>query len=342
MDLPLVSIIITSFNRGKIISEAIDSALNQNYENLEIIISDNCSTDNTDEIIKGYLPDTRIRYFKNDTNIGMIPNFQMATLYAKGDYITYVSSDDYLINENFISEAIRLINSYPNILLVFAKNQTLIDNKKQILDDPTHHLFQQEFKTGTEVFLEFANSKTLGWGGTVMKRSRILELNIFSSTSSSLDYEANLLLMLQGNVGFIAKPTYVYRIHGNQVSQNHLKNADNFFQNHSYIHQPYKYALEHKILSEEKLEKWKSDLLLLEATSVSLRFLPRHKAEYDKLMDHLKLNHNNVYKRLKQNLKWKFLSLLYKNYRLGIKIFRIISKGNYDNLKNILSLPPQN
>ena len=137
---PLVSIIITSFNREKFIEMAIQSALNQDYPNLEIIISDNNSTDNSDTIIKKYMHDKRIKYFVNDVNIGMTPNFKLATEQrAKGEYITYISSDDYLLSDKFISNAVDLINKYPNIVLVIAKNSTQdSDNQTTVLLIQTH------------------------------------------------------------------------------------------------------------------------------------------------------------------------------------------------------------
>ena len=122
-NLPLVSIVITSYNRDRFIAKAIESALAQDYPNLEIIISDNCSTDNTDAVIKKYTHDARVKYFVNSTNIGMIPNFKLATEeWAKGTFITYLSSDDYFCNNQFLSAAVNLINSYPDIVLVAAKN----------------------------------------------------------------------------------------------------------------------------------------------------------------------------------------------------------------------------
>src|SRR5262245_45552735 len=114
-NLPLVSIVITSYNRARWIGKAIESALAQDYPNIEIIVSDNCSTDNSDEIIKSYCHDPRIRYSRNAENIGMIPNFQKAFFeIAKGDYITNISSDDYLVHPQFISKAVDIINKYEN------------------------------------------------------------------------------------------------------------------------------------------------------------------------------------------------------------------------------------
>ena len=68
---PLVSILITSYNRARWIGQAIESAMAQDYENLEIIISDDGSTDNSHEVINKYTNDPRIRYSRNEKNLGI-------------------------------------------------------------------------------------------------------------------------------------------------------------------------------------------------------------------------------------------------------------------------------
>src|SRR4026208_1483957 len=104
--LPLVSLLIPTYNRAKWIGQAIESALQQDYPNLEIIINDDCSTDNSDEIIKNYVHDPRIRYLKNEKNLGVIDNFNKLFFeLAKGEWVTILGSDAYLINPQFITEA---------------------------------------------------------------------------------------------------------------------------------------------------------------------------------------------------------------------------------------------
>ena len=71
---PKISVCIPVYNREKYIAQCIESVLAQDYKNIEIIISDNCSTDGTVDIINGYLKDKRIRFYRNETNIGMLSN----------------------------------------------------------------------------------------------------------------------------------------------------------------------------------------------------------------------------------------------------------------------------
>lgn len=90
---PLVTVIIPSYNHSDFIGEAIESVLNQTYKNLELLIADDCSTDNSREIIGMYL-DKRIVTMFNKKNKGAAINFNDAILKANGKYIALLNSDD--------------------------------------------------------------------------------------------------------------------------------------------------------------------------------------------------------------------------------------------------------
>lgn len=92
---PLVSILMTAYNREKYIAEAIESVLESTLTDFELIIVDDGSRDNTVSIAKSFAGrDPRIKVFCNDKNLGDYPNRNKAASYAKGKYIKYVDSDD--------------------------------------------------------------------------------------------------------------------------------------------------------------------------------------------------------------------------------------------------------
>lgn len=95
MRTPLVSILMTSYNREKYLGEAIESVLGSTYQNWELIIVDDQSKDRTVEIAKEYeKKDRRIKVYINEKNLGDYPNRNKAASYAKGKYLKYVDSDD--------------------------------------------------------------------------------------------------------------------------------------------------------------------------------------------------------------------------------------------------------
>ena len=95
----LVSIIMPSYNTAKFISETIYSVLTQTYTNWELIIVDDCSTDNTDEVAKPFLSDERIKYIKNEKNSGAAISRNRALCEAKGKWIAFLDSDDLWLPE---------------------------------------------------------------------------------------------------------------------------------------------------------------------------------------------------------------------------------------------------
>lgn len=94
----LVSVIMPSYNTAEFIKESINSVLNQTYQNFEIIIVDDCSTDNTDEVV-AEIKDERIKYLKNEKNSGAAVSRNRALREAKGKWIAFLDSDDVWLPE---------------------------------------------------------------------------------------------------------------------------------------------------------------------------------------------------------------------------------------------------
>lgn len=109
----LVSVIMPSYNTAKYIAESIESIMNQTYPYWELIIVDDCSTDNTDSVVKSYLSDTRIRYLKNEKNSGAAISRNYALREAKGKWIAFLDSDDVWLPEKLETQiAFMLENDY--------------------------------------------------------------------------------------------------------------------------------------------------------------------------------------------------------------------------------------
>lgn len=95
----LVSVIMPAYNSGRFIDQTIQSVLNQTYTNWELLLVDDCSTDDTDAIVQKYLVDSRIRYFKNEKNSGAAYSRNYALREAKGRWIAFLDSDDLWLPE---------------------------------------------------------------------------------------------------------------------------------------------------------------------------------------------------------------------------------------------------
>lgn len=106
----LVSVIMPSWNTSNFIAESIQSVIDQTYENWELIIVDDCSTDNTDDVVAKFT-DKRIRYFKNEKNSGAALSRNRALREARGEWIAFLDSDD-LWNPDKLEHQINFMNEH--------------------------------------------------------------------------------------------------------------------------------------------------------------------------------------------------------------------------------------
>ncbi|MBA3340342.1 MAG: glycosyltransferase family 2 protein [Gemmatimonadaceae bacterium] len=110
---PLVSVLMTAYNREAYIAQSIDSVLRSTLDDLELVVVDNCSSDRTVAIARDYrLRDARVRVFQNESNIGDFPNRNRAAGHALGAYLKYVDSDD-LIYPHGLEVMVRCMEAFP-------------------------------------------------------------------------------------------------------------------------------------------------------------------------------------------------------------------------------------
>jgi len=156
---PLVSIAIPTYNRADAyLKYAIQSAINQTYKKIEIIISDNCSIDNTETVAKEFT-DPRIRYFRQGKNIGANNNFNFCLEQAKGDYFLLLQDDD-VIDNDFIESCINAAG-YKTDIGIIRTGTRLIDSQGKVLSEipnmvegmSTEHFFRGWFAGKTSLYL---------------------------------------------------------------------------------------------------------------------------------------------------------------------------------------------
>ncbi len=117
---PLVSICIPTFNRAHSVWRTIESSIHQTYKNIEIIVVDNASTDDTREVVMKYAKrDPRVKYFRNETNIGSGNNFLKCAEYASGFYMQALGSDDWL-SRNYVEEGVKSFALNPDAAAIIT------------------------------------------------------------------------------------------------------------------------------------------------------------------------------------------------------------------------------
>lgn len=118
MYLPLVSVIIPTYNSARYLQETIQSVLSQSWQNFEVIVVDDGSTDNTPEILRGIRSD-KIQYFRQDNSGGPSKPRNVGIRRARGKYVAFFDSDDLMAKEK-LEEAVGFLEQYPDLGLLFS------------------------------------------------------------------------------------------------------------------------------------------------------------------------------------------------------------------------------
>lgn len=177
----LITIAIPTYNRaGTYLPIALESARNQTYENIEIIVADNCSGDHTAELVQG-LADPRIRYFRHEINIGANPNFNFCLEKAKGSYFQLLQDDD-LIDPDFIGKCIDAAAEKKGETGIIRTGARLIDGEGRAEAEVPNIVTGPEME---DLFRDwFENRTALYLCSTLFNTRRLRELGGFNSSKN--------------------------------------------------------------------------------------------------------------------------------------------------------------
>lgn len=205
-----------TYNYAHFIGEAIESALNQTFTDFELIIIDDVSSDNTDEVVTRYLTDPRVRYYKNEKNLGLSQNFNKSLEYANGEFIKFLLADDRFF-PSLLEKFVTIMDKYPDVSLVTSNREMFGTQTKQ------RRLPLSNYQKGSAVIYESLKEGAGNWIGeptTVMFRKADLSVGKFSTDYLCLvDWEMWLRLLTKGNCYIIPENLSAFRTHGSQASK---------------------------------------------------------------------------------------------------------------------------
>ena len=129
---PRVTIGVPVYNGEEYLAETLDSLLSQTYDDFELVISDNASTDRTADICKEYAArDSRIRYSRNDRNLGGAYNYSRLVDLARGEYFKWASADD-LCAPGFVAACLRVLESNPAVVIAYPQTMVIAADGSEI------------------------------------------------------------------------------------------------------------------------------------------------------------------------------------------------------------------
>ncbi|WP_299285168.1 glycosyltransferase [uncultured Mucilaginibacter sp.] len=220
--MPKVSIIIPTFNRAAYLKKAIESIFLQDYTDYEIIVTDNSSTDNTEEVIKSF-HDDRIVYQRNDENVGITNNHNIALKLCKGEYI-HIFSDDDIMLQGCIRKKVAVLDSFPTVGVVHSDIK-IIGSDDEVISE-THwaqlawkhwsdvHKADKLFKGKKYHRLLYKIHNLIGLPSAMIRRSVIDKIGYFDpSFVYILDWDFWLRLTLFYDVYYIKDKLILFRSH---------------------------------------------------------------------------------------------------------------------------------
>lgn len=217
--LPLVSIAILTYNSSKFIAEAIESAMSQDYPNIEIVISDDASTDNTIDILAQYAADypNKIRVLTNEINTGPVNNWFKCIWACCGEYIVALAGDDKFLPSIVHKQVAQMENDPNNIICYTDASVFDVALQKELyrLSDKRPPL-----SGGIDVAL----SDSIYYSPTLMFKAVFRpKENIFSSIryGSDLAFYKEVMI-LAGDLGkiiYIPEVLYIYQKHGSNITE---------------------------------------------------------------------------------------------------------------------------
>lgn len=225
----MVSIIMPAYNEEKYIGEAIDSIINQTYQNWELIIVDDCSKDQTAVIVQQYMAkDTRIRLYRFEENQGVCVALNEALKKVQGDYICWLSADDKYKTE-MLHSSVEYLKAHPEMQAVFSRHEFINE-----MSEPENEWEMSESYLSIGEIGCREPYYTLCYIGNGFNACSVLATTEAFKKAGYFDknhpyagdYEYMLRLTAYSNIGFLNQLNVESRVHSGQVTNEGKNDID--------------------------------------------------------------------------------------------------------------------
>jgi len=240
---PEISVVIPTFNRAELLRKAINSVLAQQGVALEVVVSDNASSDHTPAVMAEYANDPRVLCHRNQRNLGMVGNWRLAIFeLARADWFVLMSDDDHFTDPTYLARAAAAIRQHrPKFVYGGGVIDNVVTGEQRTLRLPFDGLVP-----GTDVLASrgTVQPQDITLCNMVFNRADAKRLGFLDNPSNlSCDSAFYLQLCCEGPVFAVAEPVSVYLVHGNnlfeRIQQDHALLAANL----DYLAVPYAHAL---------------------------------------------------------------------------------------------------
>lgn len=229
----LISVCVVNYNQGRFFKDCLNSYLNQTYQNLELIIIDDASTDDSVSIIKHLIEPVskNVLFIANNVNQGICKNLNTAIRMAKGEYVSIVASDDYLEYDRFQKMLQALQDSGDEYKVAYSNTKTVDSTKKVLKDDFIRFVRPDIDKIPDgDIFLELIKGNFVPAIGMLIKKEVFFEVGFFDETLKLEDYDMWLRIAARYKFRYVDSVSY-YRQLDNSLMRS-LEKRPAFYKEH--------------------------------------------------------------------------------------------------------------
>jgi len=210
---PKISVLVPTYNRAPLLKNFLASILGQTFRDFELIVADNCSTDSTPDVVRGF-NDPRLRYHRHDRNIGPFANMNYLIAQARGAYICIVHDDD-MYFPTFLERESDMLDRHPEVGMVHsAVYEVDADGKRRQV---VRAYPQTTVLRGKDEFVRYMEGHNVCCS-SVMARAQLYRDNPFDPRFLCADFLMWMKFALRADVGYIAEPLLEMRVHGDTVT----------------------------------------------------------------------------------------------------------------------------
>lgn len=231
MERPKVSILIPAYNYAHFLPEALDSILSQDFQDYEVIVSDNASTDRTTEVVQPYLEkNARIKFFRQETNLGMVGNWNWCLDKAQGEYIKYLFADDALASDKALTHLVCLLDDNPSAAMAASARYCMDCNAKIVglVDD----MEQEGLIRGGDAIKAclLRNHNLIGEPSVVIFRRNLAARGFDRGYLQLVDLEMWFHLCMEHDLVYTRQPLCCFRRHPDQQTELNSKSENTRFE----------------------------------------------------------------------------------------------------------------
>jgi glycosyltransferase involved in cell wall biosynthesis len=212
------------FQGSDFISDAIESVLAQDFRDFELIIVDDCSGDETEEIVKGYASgDPRVIFKVNDCNLGLVANWNLCLKMARGRYVKFLFQDDIFISGECLRKMVEILDADPAVSLV-ASSRRLINGDSEVLKDES--FFRSSVSTDGFDIIRYSilkHGNIIGEPSAVLFRKAQSVRGFNQNYRQIVDLEMWFHLLEQGRFVYIEEPLCGFRVHSGQQTHKNVR-----------------------------------------------------------------------------------------------------------------------